>query len=234
MLEYSSHGTWIIGITGGVGAGKSTVLALLEQEYGACVIQADQIGHLVMDPGQPCYKAVIEHFGKEFLVGMPSGMSTKKDDAGAIQMDSEKISASPPIDRKKLGSYVFSDPAELQALNDIVHPAVKTWILEKLAEEKEKQTSVCVVEAALLLESEYDRFCDEVWYVYASEETRIQRLISSRGYTEEYARQIFDSQKSDEWYRSRVDFAVDNSGSQEETALQVRRRMEVLLKQHEG
>ena len=95
MLEYSSHGTWIIGITGGVGAGKSTVLALLEQEYGACVIQADQVGHLVMEPGQPCYKAVIEHFGKEFLAGMPSGMPGKKDDAGTIRMDGEIISAGP-------------------------------------------------------------------------------------------------------------------------------------------
>jgi len=207
---------YVIGITGGIGAGKSTVLSVLEQEYGACVIQADQAGHLVMEPGQPCYNAIVERFGTEYL-----GVYTGTENGSAA-------GALPAIDRGKLGRYVFAHPEELQALNAIVHPAVRTWITRKLSGEEEKGTRVCVVEAALLLESGYSEFCDEVWYVYSPEEIRIERLIRSRGYTEEYIQKIFASQKDDMFYRERADFMIDNGGTPENTAMQIRERMNML------
>ena len=117
----------IIGITGGVGAGKSTVLAYLEQKYGAFVIQADEVGHIVMEPGQECYRPVIQLFGEEVI-------------------KSDKT-----IDRKLVSDVVFGQPEFLTRLNEIIHPAVKRYILKKLEEQREKGCKLCVVEAALFL-----------------------------------------------------------------------------------
>ena len=97
----------IIGITGGVGAGKSTVLAYLEKKYNAFVIQADEVGHIVMEPGQECYQPVIDLFGKEVI---------KNDKT---------------IDRKRVSDVVFGQPVFLTRLNGIIHPAVKQYILEE-------------------------------------------------------------------------------------------------------
>lgn len=103
-----------IGITGGVGAGKSTVLAFLEKKYDAYVIQADEVGHLVMEPGEECYEPVIRLFGKDVI---------KNDKT---------------IDRKRVSDVVFGQPDMLEQLNGIIHPAVKRYILRSL-KEKEQQ-----------------------------------------------------------------------------------------------
>ena len=100
----------IIGITGGVGAGKSTVLAFLEKEYGAAVIQADQVGHLVMEPGEECYEDVIGIFGKEII---------KEDKT---------------IDRKRVSDVVFEQPHLLKRLESVIHPAVKRYICRRIRE----------------------------------------------------------------------------------------------------
>ena len=105
----------IIGITGGVGAGKSTVLAYLEEKYNAFVIQADEVGHIVMEPGQECYEQVIRLFGKDVI---------KKDKT---------------IDRKRVSDVVFGQPDLLERLNRIIHPAVKRYILRSLEEQKEEK-----------------------------------------------------------------------------------------------
>ena len=151
----------VIGVTGGVGAGKSTVLGILEKEFQAYVIQADQLGHILMEPGEECYDAVIALFGKEII---------KKDKT---------------IDRRRISDVVFTDKDMLLKLNGIIHPAVKQRILRLLGEQKEAGRGICVVEAALFLEENYQEFCDEVWYVYTEEEIRIQRLMESRGYSRE-------------------------------------------------
>lgn len=109
-----------IGITGGVGAGKSTVLDFLEQEYQAYVMKADEIGHLVMEPGQSCYEPVIALFGKQVI---------KNDKT---------------IDRRLVSDVVFSHPDMLEKLNHIIHPAVKEYIRRQLALKKEEgQENLC-------------------------------------------------------------------------------------------
>lgn len=180
----------VLGITGQVGAGKSTILAYLEEKYRAKVIQADQVGHLVMEPDTSCYKQICSLFGEQILA------------------------ADQKIDRKKLGAIVFADQEKLAMLNAIVHPAVKEYIRTAVYLEKQKAcVPFVVVEAALLLEEHYDEICDEIWYIYVDEKTREKRLASSRGYSEEKTKSILRSQLSDKRFRMSCQFVVDNSST---------------------
>lgn len=184
----------ILGITGGVGAGKSTVLDYLKS-YGARVILADEVGHMVQQPGQACYEKIVEAFGEEIL---------KEEDSRLI-------------DRVKLGAIVYKDRGKLDLLNGLVHPAVKAYIVAEI--EKERAAGAVpfvVVEAALLLEDHYDLICDEIWYVYVDEATRCERLMASRGYSAEKVRSIMNNQMKDDEFRRRCDFVIDNSGDFEE------------------
>lgn len=177
----------VLGITGGVGAGKSTVLSYLEQKYHARVIQADEVGRLLQTPGHACYDRIVETFGAAILDGQKN------------------------LRRDVLASLVFGDPALLQKLNEIVHPAVKAYIMIEIERERGREIApFFVVEAALLLEDRYDLICDEIWYVYASEQTRIDRLMRSRGYSEERARSIMKNQMSIEEYRRQCKIVIDN------------------------
>lgn len=191
----------IIGVTGGVGAGKSTVLMYLTRQYKAKVMQADEIGHEVMEPGREAYQKILSVFGENIL------------------------SEDGYIDRKALGHIVFSDQEKLKELNAIIHPAVKEEILRRLARAKEAGETYAVVEAALFLEEKYDAFCDETWYIYTNEEQRRDRLKKSRGYTDERIDQIFENQKTHEEFLSRCRFVIDNNKAQEDTWRQIDRRM---------
>lgn len=187
-----------IGITGGVGAGKSTVLDFLEEKYQAYVMKADEIGHLVMEPGQSCYEPVIALFGKQVI---------KNDKT---------------IDRRLVSDVVFSHPDMLEKLNHIIHPAVKEYIRRQLALKKEEGQRICVVEAALLLEDHYEEFCDTVWYIHTDSEIRIRRLMESRGYTREKSMSIIASQAPEEFFRAHTDYVVTNNADLEETWQQIR------------
>ena len=191
----------IIGVTGGVGAGKSTVLNYLEKRYGAKLILADLVGHEVMEPGHEAYEQVVKAFGQEI------------------------VSEDKTIDRKALGAIVFADEKKRMILNRIIHPAVRQEILRRLEEAKLSHLSYTVVEAALFLEENYDAFCDETWYIYTDEKIRRQRLKESRGYSDERIDQIFRSQKTHEEFQKRCLFMIDNNGSEEETFRQIDRRM---------
>lgn len=191
----------IIGVTGGVGAGKSTVLNYLEKRYGAKLILADLVGHEVMEPGHEAYEQVVKAFGHEI------------------------VSEDKTIDRKALGAIVFADEKKRMILNRIIHPAVRQEILRRLEEAKLSHLSSAVVEAALFLEENYDAFCDETWYIYTDEKIRRQRLKESRGYSDERIDQIFRSQKTHEEFQKRCMFMIDNNGSEEETFRQIDRRM---------
>lgn len=191
----------VIGVTGGVGAGKSTVLSYLAEAYGARVIEADAVGHEVMEPGTPAYDRIRETFG-----------------SGILGADGR-------IDRKILGSAVFADPEKLLRLNAIVHPAVKEEILRRIALYREQQVSLVVVEAALFLEENYDAFCDETWYIYTDENKRRERLMESRGYTEERITQILRSQRSHGEFLERCQYMIDNNGTAGETHRQIDGRM---------
>ena len=191
----------IIGVTGGVGAGKSTALNYLQDTYKASIILADIVGHEVMEPGEDAYEQIVHHFGREIL-----------EEDGRI-------------DRRILGSIVFGAPDQLKILNQIVHPAVKHEILKRIEEARLENVPYVVVEAALFLEENYDAFCDETWYIYTNEERRRERLKSSRGYTDERIDQILASQKSHEEFLERCQFVIDNNGTEEATCRQIDRRM---------
>ena len=187
----------IIGITGGVGAGKSTVLDHLEKQYNACVLQADKIGHLVMEPGGICYGQVIALFGKQII---------KNDKT---------------IDRKMVSDVVFAHEEMRQKLDDIIHPAVKSYLLDKIEEQKKAGYTLMIVEAALLLEDHYDAFCDKVWYIHTDQEIRIERLMSSRGYTREKAENIIARQATEGFFREHADYIIQNNGDLDEAWRQI-------------
>ena len=178
----------VLGITGGVGAGKSTILDYLEKKYSVRVIQLDQAAHLLMEPGQPCYEKIVERFGRKILAPDET------------------------IDRKLLYQETFPDRQKVEELNKIVHPLVKEYVREQIRIETEAdRIPFLVIEAALLLEDHYEEICDTIWYVYVDPEVRIRRLEQSRGYTPEKTAQILKNQKSDEEFRLYCQFVIDNS-----------------------
>ncbi len=178
----------VLGITGAVGSGKSTVLSYLEKKYHAQIIQADLVAHEQMKPGTKCYEKIIEVFGREIL---------RQDET---------------IDRKKLSDLVFCDSDRIELLNQIVHPAVKKKIIQMIKEgEKTDQIPFYVVEAALLIEDHYEEICDQIWYLYVDENTRERRLMASRGYTKEKIKEIRKNQLSDQEFREHCQFVVDNT-----------------------
>ena len=187
----------VFGITGGVGAGKSEVLTYLGQNYDATVIQADEAGYLVMLPGGECYGEIVKLFGRQITT-----------ETGEL-------------DRKRIAEIVFQDEEKLKALNAIVHPAVKRYIKKAIAAAEKAGTEYVFVEAALLIEEKYDEICDELWYIYADEEVRKERLIEGRGYSEKKVREIMANQLSEDEFSSHCDFEIDNSGDFEETKKQL-------------
>ena len=191
----------VIGITGGVGSGKSRVLAFLEEKYGAFICQADQAAWLLQEPGNVCYKKITAYFGN-----------------GILRADGT-------IDRRLLGNIVFGNHKEMAVLNELTHPEVKRYIKEQIAAEREKGTVLFVVEAALLLEDHYDEICDELWYIYTREEIRRIRLKESRAYSDEKIDAIMASQAPEEVFRSGCQVVIDNSGMFEETCAEIEKVM---------
>lgn len=187
----------IIGITGGVGAGKSEVLNYLARKHGAFICQADIVARNLEKKGTICYRQIVEHFGTDIL-----------QDNGRI-------------DRGKLAEVVFGDPAELNVLNGIVHPAVKKRIIRLIREQEKKGQELFVLEAALLLDDHYDELCDETWYIYAQDSVRKKRLKLSRGYSDQKIESMFRAQKSRDEFLDRCDRAVDNSRSFDYTCVQL-------------
>lgn len=180
----------IIGITGGIGVGKSSIMELLADEFGAYTIMADLIGHQLMEIGQINYNELIKVFGEDIL----------KPDKN--------------IDRGKLSSIIFSDKDQLKTVNAIVHPNVKKEIKSLIAKAIESQQySIIAIEAALLLEDNYREICDELWYIYARKEIRVERLVTSRGYTLDKIQTIMASQMPDEEFMKQCEHTVDNSGT---------------------
>ena len=191
----------VIGITGGVGAGKSEVLAFLSKHYNCRVIMADKAAHQLEEPGGRCFEPLISLLGADILTSEGR------------------------IDRQKMAAKIFSDAALLKKVNAIVHPAVKKEILRRIAWAEAEGKACAVVEAALFLEEKYDAFCSETWYIYTNEDRRRARLKVSRGYTDERIDQMFQSQKSHEEFLGRCDYVIDNNGTAEETCRQIDRRM---------
>lgn len=201
---------YIIGITGGVGCGKSEVLSYLRDRWEFRVMELDRIGHTMLLPGSPCFDRVCELFGPSVL--RPDGT----------------------IDRGAVASLVFRDEALLGELNAIVHPAIRDEAVSQLGQLAEAGTAFCAVEAALLLEVKFDALCDETWYIYADTDVRKRRLAASRGYSEERIRSMMERQLDEQVFRSRCGTVIDNSGDLLSTREQIDGRMREILSSLKG
>lgn len=192
----------VLGITGGVGCGKSAVLNILKENYNAHVIDADKVAHRLMEPGGVAYNNIRQYFGEAIIA-----------DNGYI-------------DRKKLGQIVFSHKDKLKRLNSFVHPAVKAAIINEISKIKEQEEKPLIaVEAALFIEAGYMDICDELWYIYTENKVRIKRIMETRGYTREKAESIIANQLSEKEFKEYADAIIDNSFSIENTILQIKERL---------
>lgn len=199
-----------IGITGGVGAGKTQILSFLGKQPGVRVMLADEIAHELMEPQTECFKRLQTEFAGEDLY-QPDGS----------------------FDRQKLAAVLFSDPKKRVRLNAIVHPAVREYVIQqKNLEQQKGNISLLVLEAALLIEEHYDEICDELWYIYTSRENRRARLKASRGYSDARVDEIFASQLTEEAYRRHCSIVIDNNGTIEETIAQTKAALQTLEKKH--
>ncbi len=188
----------VIGITGGVGAGKSSILEYLEQNYRVKNLIADKIAKRLMEPGSECYRKLLKFLPVE------------------VYNDDETIN------RGALSAAIFSSDELRRRVNEVMHPAVKEYIIGQIAEQERMGIlDYVVVEAALLIEENYGEICDELWYVRTSEEIRKKRIMRSRGYTEEQVENMFRSQLSDSEYRKHCQVIIENNGTREETFYQV-------------
>ena len=186
----------VLGITGGVGSGKSEVLNYLREAYGAVVCQMDETAKRLQEKGTGCFRKIAEAFGPEI------------------------IGADGELDRKKLGARVFSDPEQLRLLNSIVHPEVLRSVSADIRKHTEEGTPLYVVEAALLPDVGGE-LCDEIWYIYVEEAVRENRLYYSRGYDAARIKSIMRAQLPKEMFLEHSDRVIDNSGVFAETMLQL-------------
>ena len=193
----------VIGITGGVGAGKSTILSILKENTNCIIIMADDLAKSLCLKGERCYEPLIELLGRDVL-----------EDSGEIN-------------KSKMADRIFNNPSLLEAVNGIIHPAVKCYIKEQIESEKTNGVyDYFFIEAALLIEDGYKEIVDEMWYIYTSEEVRRKRLKESRGYSDSKIDNILKSQLSDKEFRDNSDFVIDNSNSKEDSFLQIMKWVE--------
>jgi dephospho-CoA kinase len=196
--------TNIIGITGGVGAGKSTLLSYIKDNYNCLVILSDDVANDIKKKGYPAYEALVEALGREIL----------SDDG--------------EIDKALMSKAIFNDKNKLKTVNNILHPAVNQYIINIVDDERKRGVYDFVfVEAALLIENGYDKIVDEMWYVYADEDTRRKRLKASRGYSDQKVTDIFKSQLSDETFREYCEFVIDNSGEDSKAFSEIDNRLKL-------
>jgi len=176
----------VIGLTGGIGSGKSTVSALLS-ELGATIICADTIGRHVLDRDSEAYREVIDKFGSEYLDGLGN------------------------IDRRRLAQFVFSNPDALKKLNAITHPRITLEVKKRINEVR----GVMVIDAALLIEVGLHALADEVWLVVADRDIRLKRTAARDGLTFAEIEDRMAAQGTDEEKLKIADRVIDNSGDLE-------------------
>ena len=186
----------VIGLTGGIGSGKSTVADMLAA-LGARVIDADRIGHEVYHPGTEGHASVVRAFGPGI------------------------IAADGTIDRRALGAIVFREPEALARLNALVHPLIAAEIQRRLAAVRaDPGTPPIVIEAAIVIEAGW-RFFDRIWAVTAPREAAIARVMAERGLSREEVERRMAVQTTDEERRRVADLVIDNDGTRDELRLRV-------------
>jgi dephospho-CoA kinase len=179
----------VIGLTGGIGAGKSTVTQRLE-ELGAAVIDADKVGHQIYVPELPAWREIVATFGQEVL------------------------NADRTINRQALGKIVFADPEALRTLNHIVHPRMYDRMAELIAELRTQGgVKAIVVEAAVLIEANWMSLVDQVWVVVASEAVVVDRLAQQRSLSAAQVRTRIAAQLSNDERLKHAQVVIHNDGS---------------------
>ncbi len=181
----------VIGITGGIGSGKSLVLGVLEERFGALLLRADDIANEMLSPGGPTWRFYKERLGDEILAGDGT------------------------LDRAAVARRLYASPAFVREVNAFVHPRVKETIRERI---RRADVPLILLESALMEEGALTDLCDEIWLITAPREVRIGRLMQSRGYPRERCEQIMDLQKTDTEYAVFADRVIANAGSPEDTA----------------
>lgn len=189
----------VVGITGGVGSGKSEVLRLLEEKYNCGVIRTDDVARDLYEPGEKSYEMIVEAFGEEIL-------------------DNERR-----LDRSKIAAIIFEDETKRHILNQCTHPQVYEWVRNKVREWRtENCFSMIAVEAALMDELKEIGVCESCWYVHVKPEIRRERLRISRGYSEEKMDAIFASQLPESVFLNGCDVVIDNNSDIENIEKQLK------------
>lgn len=197
ILNRKGYGQLIIGLTGGIASGKSTVSAMLA-ELGAAIVDADQVAREVVLPGEPALREIVQTFGQAVL-----------NEDGTLN-------------RKKLGEIVFADEAKRKRLEGILHPAIREVMSGRISSlERENPDRLVVADIPLLYESGLDRLYPEVLLVYVPQSVQLERLMKRNGYSEEEARQRLAAQLPIDEKKQKADWIIDNSGSLEDTREQV-------------
>lgn len=192
----------VIGITGGVGSGKSALLSYIGKKYHCRIILADEAAHKVKEPGQPCYRELVVLLTDEIL-----------DEDGTIN-------------KGRMAAKIFQSEELLEKVNAIIHPAVKQMILQEISNQRKAgDADFFFIEAALLIECGYLNIVDEMWYIYAREDVRRERLKKSRNYSDEKIDAIMNSQLQEEEFRRHCCVVIDNSGSLEAAYEQIDREL---------
>ena len=187
----------VIGLTGGIGSGKSTVSQLLAG-LGAVILEADKVGHEAFKPDTELWREVVAAFGRKILT--PTG----------------------EINREKLGEIVFSNPKLLSRLNQIMHPRMYDMVKSQLEEYRRQGVGVVVLEAALLLEANWTSLADEVWVTVAAESTVLRRLKEKSGLSEPQSLARIRSQMSNEERIKQADVVIDTDCRLDELKVKVK------------
>ncbi len=195
----------ILGLTGGIACGKSTVSSYLK-ELGAPIVDADAIAIALAEPGQPLYNAFVEHFGS----------------AVALQENGT-------LNRAGIGAVVFKDENERRWMDSATHPIIKAEVEKQLGELAEAGNNVAVIDVPLLYEVGWDDICDRVWVVSVSAEVQLDRLIKRNNLSEQLAKDRINSQMALGEKARRADTVIDNSGTIEETRRHVLAAWEGLI-----
>ena len=197
----------ILGLVGESGSGKSTVLGMLKEDYGALILQADEVAKEMIAPGGPSYDRLVALLGR-----------------GILREDGS-------VDRAKVSEMIFSDASLLGKVNAIIHPDTLAAVKRRIGEAKE---TLVIVESAIPEEARFDEMTDAVLYVYASEETRLERLFFGRGYSFDKTERIMRRQLSEAEFRKMADAEVNNDGAEAEARASLAAAMKQLLQKKAG
>ncbi len=201
----TGNSAWIIGITGGVGAGKSRILKILEEEFQAHILLADEVAAELEKPGQEGLRLLTERFGKGILLADGS------------------------LDRKAFAEWIFQDPSVLLQVNAIIHPLTWQKLCEKVAaiiQSASGNERVLIAVEAALFDEKSRQLCDTLWYVDTTEEKRIVRLMENRGYSWEKCQNIIHNQPGREDFLALADEVIDNNGTLQEAREQIARLLQ--------